>query len=127
MKYENHGVIFITGDFFSQAIELGEVVDNIFIDPTNGHMWLAVFPRPFNIFPYIMDRSYPVENRVLHISLFEEEDAPFSHSRSKTEEIFATDGTEFGAVSVGVYSNNKLLLGTVGLNFMFCDHVQPSF
>ena len=90
-------------------------VDNIFIDPTNGHMWVSIVPRLDNVFEYIVNRSHPVENRVIHIALSEEEDTPFSPSHSKI------------VVSVGVYSNNKLLLGTVGLNFMFCDHFQPSF
>jgi hypothetical protein len=112
---------------YIQAIKVRYVVDNIFIDPTNGHMWVAVFPRPLNVLWYMADRSVPVEGRLLHIALSEEEDAPFSPRYSKIEEVFETDGTEFGAVTIGVYSNNKLLLGTVGLNFMFCDHFQPSF
>lgn len=102
-------------------------MDNIFIDPTDGHMWVAVFPRPLNVLRYITNRSHPVEGRVLHISLSEEKEAPFSYTRSKIEEIFQTDGREFGAVTISVYSGNKLLLGTIGLDMMFCDNVQPSF
>lgn len=110
-----------------QALKIGYTVDNIFIDPTNDHMWVAAVPYPLHIFDYIKDRSYPVEGRSFHISLFEDNELPYIESSSKIEEVFETDGKEFGAVSVAVYSNNKLLLGTVGLNIMLCDNVNPSF
>ena len=113
--------------YHRQAIKVQYVVDNIFIDPTNGHMWVAAFPRPLNVLKYMADRSHPVEGRVLHIALSEEKDTPFSYKHSKIEEVFETDGKEFGAVTIGVYSNNKLLLGTIGLDFMYCSNVQPSF
>ena len=103
------------------------MVDNIFIDPATGHMWVAAFPRPLNVGRYILDRSHPVEGRVLHISLSEDNAVPFSYEESKIEEVFETDGREFGAVTVGVYCGNKLLIGTIGLNLMFCDQVTPLF
>ena len=103
------------------------VVDNIFIDPTNGHMWLATFPRPYNVEIYLRNRSHPVEGRVFHVSLLEDKEAPFSYDYSRVEEVFETDGREFGAVTIGVYCKNKLLLGTIGLNLMFCNHVQTLF
>ena len=102
-------------------------MDNIFIDPVTGDMWVAMFPRPLSILSYMVDRSYPVEGRIYHISLNEDEELPFSYKESNVEEIFETDGHVFGAVSISVYCKNKLLLGTIGLNLMFCDNVETLF
>ena len=101
------------------------MVDNIFIDPATGHMWVAVFPRPLNVGRYILDRSHPVEGRVLHISL--SEDNTVATILIQVEEVFETDAGEFGlgAVTVRVYCGNKLFMGTIGLNLMFC--VNPCF
>lgn len=90
-------------------------------------MWVAVFPRPLNVLHYIRNHSHPVEGRVLHISLSEDNPLPFSYDDSRIEEIFETDGHEFGAVTIGVNRDNKLLLGTICRDLMFCENVKPSF
>ena len=110
-----------------QAIKLRYAVDNIYIDPTNGHMWAAVFPLPLNVLKYIHDRLHPVEGRLFHIAMSEEEEEPFSYTKSQIEEKFETDGTDFGAMTIGVYCNNKLLLGTVGHDLMLCNNVHTRF
>ena len=102
-------------------------MDNIFIDPTNGHMWVATFPRPVNVLKYIHNRSVPVEGRVFHIRLYEEDEQPFSYETSEIEEVFESDGTRFGPVTVAVYSNNRLMMGTIASGLMICDNVRTSF
>ena len=116
-----------TLSYCQQTIKLRYTVDNIFIDPTDGDMWVAVFPKPLHMIQYIHNRSVSVEGRVLHIRLFEEEDKPFSYERSSIEEIFETDGIEFGAITIAVYCNSKIVMGTVVKDLMICDNVHPSF
>ena len=86
-------------------------------------MWVAVFPQILNVATYLHDRSHPVKGRILHITLLELEEEPFSYSKSQIEEIFETSGSEFGAMTIGVYSNGKLLIGTIGSDLMLCDGV----
>ena len=76
---------------------------------------------------HIHNRSVPVEGRILHIRLFEEQEEPFSYERSTIEEMFETDGIGFGAITIAVYCNNKLVMGTVVNDLMICENVHTSF
>ena len=116
-----------TTSFILQAIPLRYAVDNIYIDPTNGHMWVAVFPQILNVATYLHDRSHPVKGRILHITLSELEEEPFSYSNSQVEEVFETSGSEFGAMTIGVYCNRKLLIGTIASDLMLCDGVHTLY
>ena len=83
-------------------------------------MWVAILPVPLKVDKYVHNQSYPVEGRILHIAVSEEEDLPFSSTKSITDEVFATDGRELGATSVGLYFNRQLLIGTILGDMMYC-------
>ena len=88
---------------------------------------MAVFPHVLDVMTYLHDRSHPVRGRILHISLSEQEEEPFSYSKSQIEEIFETSGSEFGGMSIGIYCNRKLLIGTIRSDLMLCDGVHTSY
>ena len=90
-------------------------------------MWVSAFPVPLNVLKYIRDRTYPVEGRILHIEISENEEEVFSYRNSKIEEIFETDGIKFGGVSITVFCDNTILFGTIGHDMMLCKTVRALF
>jgi len=103
-------------------------IDNIFIDPDTSHMWVATLPLPLHVLHYMhYDRTYPVEGRILHLATDEDDDVPFSSGHLPIEEIFATDGTDFGPTTIAVYFRQQLLIGTIASDMIYCEDVHTIF
>ncbi len=101
------------------TLPLQVAIDNTFVDPTNGHLWVAVMPKPLTILKYFTDRSTEVAGQILHIAIDEQASSPFESFR--VEEVFATAGDLISATTVGLYSDGKLLIGTIGKDMLYCE------
>ncbi len=93
--------------------------DNTFVDPTNGHLWVAIMPRLLTVFEYFADRSTEVPSQIVHIAIDENASSPFESYQ--VEELFATTGDIISATTVGVYSDGQLLIGTIGKDMLYCE------
>ena len=98
-----------------------QVVDNIFVSPTNGHLWLSVFPTPspMQVISYALDHSNPLASITLHVTIDEDRDLPFSSY--EIEEVFSTTGHDVRGISISVYHKKKLLLGSIFTDMMYCE------
>ena len=96
-----------------------QVVDNIFVSPTNGHLWLSVFPTPLQFSSYALDHSNPMASITLHVTIDEDRDLPFSSY--EIEEVFSTTGHDMRGISISVYHRKKLLLGSIFTDMMYCE------
>ena len=56
---------------------------------------------------------------MIHIAVNESSEQPFTGV--EIEEVFATNGQEMTATSVGVYYNNTLVLGSMCGSMMVCE------
>ena len=94
-------------------------MDNIFVSPTNGHLWVSVIAKPLQFKPYVYNHSSPMASRVIHISVDETKELPFSNRQM--EEVFASTGHDMRAISISVYHKKKLLLGSICTDLMYCE------
>ena len=95
--------------------------DNLFVDPNTGHIWVAILAHPLKFESYKEDHSFPLPSKCLHISIDQMAGLPFSNY--SVEEVFSTTGEDgiVGGVTVCVYAEGRLLVGTVFKDMMMCD------
>ena len=93
--------------------------DNIFVDPANGDLWVAIMPKPLTVLDYFGNHSIEVPSKILHIVIDEQASSPFE--RHQIEEVFATAGDIVSATTVAVYQEGKLLIGTIGKDMLYCN------
>ena len=55
----------------------------------------------------------------LHVTIDEDRDLPFSSY--EIEEVFSTTGHDVRGISISVYHNKKLLLGSIFTDMMYCE------
>lgn len=90
------------------------------VDPGTGDMWVAVLAHPLKVSDYFKDRSVAVASKCLHVRMDPSAELPFSNSTM--EEVFSSDGEALmGAVSVCMYVQGRLLLGSIGMDMTMCD------
>ena len=75
------------------------------------------------------NRSYLVKGRILHLPIMscDEQYLPFCSGELPIEEVFATDGSELGPTTIGLYSRGQMLVGTIASNMMYCEAVPTMF
>ena len=118
LRLHTHTVIILM-----QALPLQIANDNIFVDPTTGHLWVGIIVDSLKVTDYIKDRTTPVASKCLHISIDPTSELPFN--QSLVEEVFSTTG-EFekglvGAVTGCVYVEGRLLISTIARDMMMCE------
>ena len=64
-------------------------------------------------------QSIPSPGMVSHMTVDEESAAPFSESR--IEQVFMTTGEDISSVSVAVYHNRTLAIGSIFSNLAVCE------
>ena len=94
-------------------------IDNIFVSPVDGHLWVAHHVNLLQLLKYIHNHSEPMPGRVLHIAVDQNSNEPFTDC--KIEEVVSTTGKWINAVTIGLYHRGKLLLGTVRKDMMLCE------
>ncbi len=77
--------------------------------------------QPLETHNYFHDQSVPVASQILHVSIDQNADLPFTDY--KIEEVFSSTGKDgvVGAVTGCVYTQGKLLVGTISRDMMLCD------
>eukprot|EP00058_Branchiostoma_floridae_P027980 XP_002613471.1 hypothetical protein BRAFLDRAFT_208249 [Branchiostoma floridae] len=104
---------------FSHDIKLHTGVDNIFVDPANGDLWVAGHPKGIHFAIHMQNASHPCGSQVLRIQ------NPAGENPSITE-MFSDDGRAgLWGSSVGCYHNKQLLIGTVNHRLMHCSVDVP--
>ena len=94
-------------------------MDNIFVDPENGHLWIAMMPKVLDVGDYFTDHTKEVASQILHVAIDENASSPFF--AYQMEEVFATKGDIISATTIGMYHDGKLLIGTIGKDMLYCD------
>lgn len=96
-------------------------MDNILVDPNTGDLWIALLVKPLKVSDYFKDRSVPVPSKCLHVRLDQKAEFPFDNFTM--EEVFSSTGDDgvVGSVSVCMYAEGQLLVGTIGHDMMLCD------
>ena len=92
------------------------------VSPVNGHLWVAIITKPLDVEKNELNPNHddPVAGRILHVAIDENAMLPFTDY--KMEEVFSTDGTDgIGPLTVGLYHENRLLVGTIQKNMMLCN------
>lgn len=77
--------------------------------------------HPLKISDYFKDRSVPVASKCLHVSI--DPDAALPFSSYSVEEVLSSTGEDgvVGAVTVCVYFEGRIVVGTIGKDMMLCD------
>ncbi|XP_066483150.1 serum paraoxonase/arylesterase 2-like isoform X2 [Tiliqua scincoides] len=95
-----------------KVLQLDTLVDNIFVDPYTGDLWVGCSPNGLKLFLY--DPENPPGSEVLRIQDI--------HSEKPTvTQVYADDGSELQGSSVAAVHANKLLIGTVFHRALSCD------
>ena len=105
--------------FALQTLTLQPANDNLFVSPVNDHLWVGLMPKPINVYRHFLDRNIPIAGRVIHITVDATASLPFNSS--KVEDVFSTTGEGFSVITIGVYHDQKLLIGTAINQMMYCE------
>ena len=91
------------------------------MDPETGHLWVAILINGLEVDFYFHNTSIPIKSKILHIKLDPSSPLPFDNTA--IEEVFSSSGEDgmVGAVTVGVYARNRLVVGTICKDMMLCD------
>jgi len=100
---------------FSHAIEVHTKVDNLFVDSKTGDLWLASHPSLFRLIRYIHGLIKISPSQVMRVKLNADSQVV------KLEEIYSNDGTEISAAAVAVVHGNRLLIGSILSNAVYCE------
>ncbi|CAH1263819.1 PON1 [Branchiostoma lanceolatum] len=99
---------------FSHDIAAHTGVDNVFVDPTTGDLWLGAHPQGIHFSIHMGNASHPCGSQVLRI------ENPAGENPRITE-MYSDDGRAgLWGSSVGCYHNKQLLIGTVNHRLMHC-------
>ena len=107
--------------FIFQELPIQPGNDNLFVDPETGHLWVAILVNGLSVISYDHNTSIPIKSKILHIKLDPSSSLPFDNTA--IEEVFSSSAEDgmVGAVSVGVYACNRLVVGTIWRDMMLCD------
>lgn len=104
-----------------QVLPVQIAMDNLIVDPTTGHLWVAVLVQAMKVADYFKDHSVAVPSKCLHITMDQQAELPFS--KNSVEEVFSSSGDDgvVGAVSVCMYVAGRLIVGSICQDMMVCD------
>ncbi|CAH1263821.1 PON1 [Branchiostoma lanceolatum] len=104
---------------FSHDITAHTGVDNVFVDPTTGDLWVGAHPQGIHFSRHMGNASHPCGSQVLRI------ENPAGENPRITE-MYSDDGRSgLWGSSVGCYHNKQLLIGTVNHRLMHCTVDVP--
>ena len=105
-----------------QVLPIQIALDNIVTDPSTDDLWIAVSVHPLKISEYFKDRTVPMPALCLHVHLNTmPEELPFTNY--SIEEVLSSTGEDgvVGTISVCMYSQGRLVVGSVGHDMMLCN------
>ena len=82
---------------------------------------MAILINGLNAARYFHDHSVPVKNKILHIRIDPSTSLPFDDV--SMEQVFSSNADEgvVGAITIGLYARNRLVVGTIAHDMMLCD------
>ena len=95
--------------------------DNIFVDPTNGHLWVGILVNSLQVSRHFHNRQVPIKSKILHIKVDQRAELPFDNV--SIEEVFSSNAEDgvVGAVTGCVHFQGRLVVGTIMGDMMLCD------
>ncbi|KAJ6666617.1 hypothetical protein lerEdw1_020340 [Lerista edwardsae] len=95
-----------------KVLQLDTLVDNIFIDPYTGDLWVGCHPNGMKL--YFYDPERPPGSEVLRIQ-------DILSEKPTVTQVYVDDGSVLQGSSVATVHANKLLIGTVFHRALSCD------
>ena len=82
---------------------------------------MGILANGLSVPQYIHDHSVPVKSKILHIRMDPSTSLPFDDV--SIEQVFSSNADEgvVGAVTIGLYAQNRLVVGTIAEDMMLCD------
>jgi hypothetical protein len=96
-------------------------MDNLLVDPKTGDLWIGLLVQPLKMTDYFKDRRVSVASKCLRVCLDQEAEFPFDNHT--LEEVLSTtgEGEMVGTISVCMYTEGRLLAGSVGHDMLLCE------
>ena len=109
--------------FFSsiQEIKVGTYIDNINVDPVTGNVWLAGIPRAVDAVEHANNLSHPSPSQVLTIKLGKSSASGKAFPDNEVREVYKNDGTELTLSTSAIVYKDRLLIGTLDSNMLYCE------
>ncbi|ELU08791.1 hypothetical protein CAPTEDRAFT_193248 [Capitella teleta] len=96
-------------------IQIGTMADNLDVDRATGSIWTGAHSNVFGIIRYSEDPTrHKSASQVLKINMKDGDMVNMT-------EVFADDGEYISGTSSAVHFKNKILVGTVFTNLMYCE------
>ena len=102
-------------------IKVGSFVDNINVDPVTGDLWVAGLPRILEFSAHAHNLSHPSPSQVLTVQLGEPSTSGVAFPDYKVREVYMNDGQELSGCSSAIVYKDRLLMGTVFSNMLYCE------
>ena len=100
---------------------MGTFIDNINLDPVTGNLWLAGLPRVTDFAEHSKNLSLPSPSQVLTLQLGKPSSSGEAFPDYKLREVYMNDGKEVSGSSSAIFYKDRLLIGSVFSNMVFCE------
>ena len=107
--------------FSKQIIKVGSLVDNINLDPATGNLWIAGIIRAVDIAEYTNNVSHLCPSQVITLQLGEPSASGEPFPDYEVREVYMNDGKEISAGTSAVFYKDRLLIGSLYGNMLYCE------
>ena len=97
------------------------MVDNINVDAVTGDLWVAAAPRVLEFTAHSQNLSHPSPSQVFTVQLGEPSASGEAFPDYKVREVYMNDGQELSGCSSAIIYKNRLLMGSVFSNMLYCE------
>lgn len=102
-------------------IKVGSIVDNINVDAVTGDLWVAALPRVLEFSAHSQNLSHLSPSQVLTVQLGKPSPSGEAFPDYKVREVYMNDGQELSGCTSALVYKNRLLMGAVFSNMLYCE------
>ena len=97
------------------------MVDNINVDAVTGDLWVAAIPIILEFTAHSQNLSHLSPSQVFTVQLGEPSPSGEAFPDYKVREVYMNDGQELSGSSSAIIYKNRLLMGSVFSNMLYCE------
>ena len=91
------------------------------MDAVTGDLWVAAFPKVLEFSEHSQNLSHLSPSQVLTVQLGEPSLSGEAFPDYKVREVYVNDGQELSGCTTALVYKNRLLMGAVFSNMLYCE------
>lgn len=96
-------------------------MDNLFVDPETGDLWVSLLVQPLKVKDHYKDHSIAVPSKCMRLRMDQGAELPFNNHT--LEEVLSSTGEDgvMGTITSCLYTGQRLVVGSLAQDMMLCD------